>query len=321
MPKVTVLIPIYNASKYLRQALDSTIHQTLSDLEIICLNDGSTDDSAAILAEYQQRDKRIIVIDKPNTGYGDTMNQGIQRAQGEYIGILEPDDYLDPSAFEKLCQLAHWHQADIVKANFYRLENDVVRKNAIIRPQDTGKIFCPCQDQAIFRLPPAIWSAIYRREFLLQNQIDFLPTPGASYQDLGFNIKALALAKRVVLTDNAYLYYRVDNVNSSSNSSGKLTCAPQEYASIEEFLRQHQLMEKLGPAIMSAKFGNYLWNLQRLPVAAARKFYQTMLSEFRSAKAAGLLRRSAFRPKYWLILQAMLRFPRSTENFLIKHKS
>lgn len=318
MPKVTVLIPIYNASQYLRQALDSVTGQTLTDLEIICINDGSTDDSLVILQEYAKKDSRIVVINKSNSGYGDSMNQGIKAAQGEYIGILEPDDYLDTEAYERLYQLATWHRADIVKANYYLFENGQDRPNLVISPKDTGKIINPQQDQFVFRLPPAIWSALYRREFLVENQLQFLPTPGASYQDLGFNIKTLALAQRAVLTDKAYVHYRVDNASSSSNSTKKLNCAPEEYASIEASLRQHHLLNKLGPAIMSAKFGNYLWNLRRLPAPAAEEFYQTMLTEFRAAAQAGLLRRSAFRPKYWLILQVMLRHPQLAEKLLLK---
>lgn len=315
MPKISILVPIYNASDFLRQALKSLVDQTLPDLEIICINDGSTDNSLAIIQEFAQQDQRIVVLDKPNTGYGDSINQGIKLAHGEYIGILEPDDYLEFNALEKLYQLANWHRADIVKANYYLLENGQTRKLEPIRPQDTGKIIVPRQDHFIFRLPPAIWSAIYRREFLQENHLGFLPTPGASYQDLGFNIKTLALAQRVILTTDAFLYYRMDNANSSSNSSGKLQCAPQEYASIEQFLKQHHL-EDLLPAITGAKFGNYLWNILRLSGPAAREFYQTALTELRTAKAQGLLKRSEFVPRYWLLAQMMLRVPKLTERLL-----
>ena len=112
MPKVSVLVPVYNASEFLRTALTSLVNQTLADIEIICINDGSKDDSLSIIQEFAAKDPRIVVLDKTNTGYGDSMNQGIKLAHGEYIGILEPDDYLELNAFEKLYQLAHWHHAD-----------------------------------------------------------------------------------------------------------------------------------------------------------------------------------------------------------------
>lgn len=320
MPKVSILVPIYNASKYLRQAIDSLVNQTLQDIEIICINDGSTDNSLKIIEEYASKDARIVILDKPNTGYGDSMNQGIKLARGEYIAILEPDDYFELNAFEKLYQLANWHHADIVKSNYFFLENEQNHQNAVIRPKDTGKIIYPCQDHFVFHLPPAIWSGIYRREFLLNNRLEFLPTPGASYQDLGFNIKTLALAQRVILTTDAFLHYRVDNANSSSKSPSKLNCVVEEYSSIEDFLREHQLMFDLAPTIVGVKFGNYLWNILRLPAPAAQEFYQTTLSELRSARSSGLLQRSAFRPKYWLLAQMMLKAPKLTKKFLIRSR-
>lgn len=286
MPKISILVPIYNASKYLRQAIDSLVNQTLQDIEIICINDGSTDNSLKIIEEYASKDARIVILDKPNTGYGDSMNQGIKLARGEYIAILEPDDYFELNAFEKLYQLANWHHADIVKSNYFFLENKQNHQNAVIRPKDTGKIIYPRHDHFVFHLPPAIWSGIYRREFLLNNRLEFLPTPGASYQDLGFNIKTLALAQRVILTIDAFLHYRVDNANSSSKSPSKLNCVVEEYSSIEDFLREHQLLSDLAPTIVGVKFGNYLWNILRLPAPAAQEFYQTTLSELRSARSS-----------------------------------
>lgn len=108
----------------------------------------------------------------------------------------------------------------------------------------------------------------------------------------------------------------MDNSNSSSNSTGKLTCAPQEYQSITAFLQHHHL-DDLMPTIIGAKFGNYLWNILRLPAPAAREFYQTTLYELRVAKDQGLLKRSEFVPRYWLIAQMMLHAPKLAEKFLI----
>ena len=100
--KLSVLVPIYNVEQYLPQCLDSLCAQTLKSLEIICINDGSTDASGAILDEYSKNNPNIIVINKKNSGYGDSMNCGLRKAVGEYIGIVESDDFIDPDAFEKL---------------------------------------------------------------------------------------------------------------------------------------------------------------------------------------------------------------------------
>ncbi len=104
MPKVSVIVPVYNGEKYLKECLDSILSQTLSDIEIICVNDGSTDGSYDILENYKLKDSRIKIINKPNTGYGNSMNVGIQESQGEFIGIVESDDYVEPNMYELLYQ-------------------------------------------------------------------------------------------------------------------------------------------------------------------------------------------------------------------------
>lgn len=328
VPLLTVLVPIYNASPYLRQALDSLAHQTLRDLEILCINDGSTDDSLAIIKSYQASDPRFRLLDKPNTGYGDSMNQGIKLARGRYIGILEPDDWLELDAFSRLTQLAEWHRAEVVKANYFKElattsttapqtaqttapapKPSKTLKTSEIRPRDTGKLIDPRHDRRVFTFAPAIWSAIYRRDFLLDHHLEFLPTPGASYQDLGFSFKIWALARRVVLTDAAYYHYRLDNVNSSVHSPGKANCVVEEYASIYQFLTDHHLLTEFGHTAAAAKFRNYHWNLQRLSPDLAQPFYRTMYSELKAAAAAGFLHRADFSPAHWAALQLILKSP------------
>ena len=121
MCKVSILVPIYNVEKYLRQCLESVVNQTLKDIEIICINDGSTDSSPEIIREFASRDSRIKVIDKPNTGYGHSMNQGLKAATGEYIGIVESDDFAELNMFEVLYNTAKSNGAEIVKSNYWSL--------------------------------------------------------------------------------------------------------------------------------------------------------------------------------------------------------
>lgn len=116
---VSILVPIYNVEKYLEKCLDSLISQTLRNIEIICINDGSTDNSFSIIKNYAARDNRIIIINKKNTGYGDSMNQGLSKAKGEYIGIVESDDFVDKKMYEDLYNIALKYCADIVKSSFY----------------------------------------------------------------------------------------------------------------------------------------------------------------------------------------------------------
>jgi len=146
MPKVSVLVPIFNVESYLRECLDSVVNQTLRSLEIICINDGSTDGSLAIIEEYAKRDDRFVIIDKPNSGYGDSMNQGLQRATGDYIGIVESDDWVESNMFKELYRLAEKHNAQVAKSEFYSyyttpekrgmsgLKSNLIRDDEVHRP-------------------------------------------------------------------------------------------------------------------------------------------------------------------------------------------
>lgn len=309
-PKISVLMPIYNAEEYLKQSLDSLISQTFKDLEIIAINDGSTDDSLKIIKDYAKKDSRLKIIDKKNSGYGASMNLGLKKASGKYIAILEPDDYIEKTAYEKLYSLAEKFSADLIKANYYAEKQGKSTKQNIFSAERADQVLDPTENTWLFYTPPAIWSALYKREFLTKNQIKFLETPGASYQDLGFNFKTLAVAKKVVVTEDAFLHYRLDNSNSSVNNPGKVDCVVEEYASISEFLKKHMLYKKLGGVMVAAKLGNYHWNLQRLSPKLAKKFYQTMRGELLEASHEGLISPTEYSLRRWFSLQYILKYPR-----------
>lgn len=308
-PLISILVPIYNVEKYLRQCLDSLVNQTLDNLEIICINDGSKDGSPRIIKEYANKDHRIQVINKQNTGYGDSMNRGLKKAKGKYIGIVEPDDFVELDAFANLTALAEKFQADVVKANYYYHSEKGDELQKIIAPDEVGQLIDPAKNQHIFHQPPTIWVAIYRREFLVEQGINFLPTPGASYQDTGFNFKVLASTHRAVYTDRPYLHYRIDNENSSVKSASKIFAVSEEFASIEQFLRDKDVYRQFAPIMQAAKFGSYHWNLLRLPDDAIKEFLPTMRQEFLQAKKDGTLQRSSFPRKHWLALQLLLKSP------------
>lgn len=313
--QISILIPIYNVEKYLAQCLDSVCKQTLKDIEIICINDGSTDGSLDIIKQYQAKDKRIKLINKKNTGYGDSMNQGLKTVRGKYIGIVEPDDWIERNALQDLFDLAESTAAEVIKCNFYLEKDGTSTKTKNITPQDALAIANEVYEH-LFALPPAIWAALYRREFITKNHIEFLPTSGAAFQDLGFNFKTLALAQHIVLTTEAYLHYRMDNSDSSSNNPEKVKCVVAEYASIEAFLKQHHLFAKFGHYMAAAKFRNYYWNWQRLSGDTANDFYQTMQTELHQAENNGLLHRRDFNLRHWLALNLILHRPNIANKLL-----
>lgn len=303
--KLSVLVPIYNVEKYLPACLDSLVNQTLEDIEIICINDGSTDNSLSIVQSFAKSDSRIVIIDKKNSGYGDSMNQGLARATGEYIGILESDDWVEPETYESLYLLAKRYNTDVTRANYFHYEDGKNQKNEVIDPDEVGYAVDPRVSKLMFYQAPAIWSAIYKHSFLKKNNIDFLPTPGASYQDTSFNFKVWTCAHRASFTTNAYLHYRLDNESSSVNSLGKVFCVCDEYTEIERFLHETGNFEELKDVFYPCKFAAYLWNINRLPRKFAVQFIRKIKPEFKGVK----LEQSSFSKKHWSLLRKMIKYP------------
>lgn len=295
-PKLSIVVPVYNVERYLRQCLDSLINQTLDDIEIILVNDGSTDGSTAMLEQYAERDKRIILINKPNSGYGHTMNTGFDRATGDYIGILESDDFADVEMFETLYKTATQHDLDIARCHYFHhhsLNNTNERCDCSWVPANT--VFSPLEDPAPFYQAPAIWASIYRKEMIRENDIRFLETPGASYQDTSFAFKVYACCKRFMMIDDCLLYYRIDNDSSSVKNVGKFMFVVDEYHEIERFLDERQLNDRLAEIKNESKVGCYLWNFERLPYPINYRFAKIISRELRQACRLGQLSAHATR--------------------------
>lgn len=298
-PKISVLIPCYNVEKYIRQCMDSVVNQTLKDIEIICINDGSKDSTHSILKEYASNDSRIKIIDKPNSGYGHSMNKGLELATGEYIGIVESDDFAELNMFEVLYNTAKQYNVDVVKSNYYEYQtkNNSNKINNIIPKDDANVVFCPIDRQKIFLSNPSIWSGIYKKTFLEKNDIKFLETPGASYQDTGFNCKVWSTAEKVYLLEDAFLHYRTDNENSSVKSPGKVYCVCDEWHKIERYLRDHQNYEKLKYLLPQMKYNTYLWNFNRLAYPLNWQFLNVFQKEFKDLEKANLLSKKLLKEK------------------------
>ncbi len=247
MIKVSVIIPVYNVEQYLRQCLDSVVNQSLKDIEIICIDDGSTDNSGKILDEYAEHDSRIKVIHKENEGYGKSMNRGIAMACGEYIGIVEPDDYIDLNMYEDLYNISQVRNAEIVKSNFYMFDECWSGKvNKFITPVINSLYKNTEVPEFITNGHPCIWSAIYKKDFIKKYDIKFSETPGAAFQDVGFNIKNWLHATKIAITDNAYYHYRKDNNSSSINKGNKMAFVTlNEYKLLYDYINKHDFNDEL----------------------------------------------------------------------------
>jgi len=310
MPAVSVLIPCYNVEKYIRQCMDSVVGQTLRDMEILCINDGSTDSTLTVLQEYAARDSRVRIIDKPNSGYGDSMNKGLDAATGEYVGIVESDDWADADMFATLYAAAKAHDCDLVKSNFYDYRGGESTLHEIIPAEDAGQVIRPRERLSIFWEASFIWTGLYRREWLNGCGIRFLPTPGASYQDVGFNFKTLASAERAWFMKKAFLHYRRDNENSSIKSASKVWSVCDEHHEVERFVAGHEELASLVPVALRMKYQSYFWNFRRLAIPVDREFCLRAGLELRRGFESGRVQKSLFRSKHYRRLQRWAFHPR-----------
>ena len=172
MLKVSVIVPVYNVEKYLPDCLDSLCNQTLKDIEIICVNDGSTDGSLNILSEYSNLDSRIKVIDKVNEGAAAARNAGMETAAGEYIGFVDSDDWVDADFYEKLYLEASSKNADIARAPYKYSYKNYEKEEENLSPI-LKKHFNNNEELNVNEHSVVIWNAIYRKEFLKNCNIMF----------------------------------------------------------------------------------------------------------------------------------------------------
>lgn len=290
VPAVSVLVPVYNMERYLTLCLDALCAQTLENIEIIAINDGSTDSSLSILKCYAARDGRIRIIDKANSGYGASMNRGLAEARGEYIGIVEPDDYPDRVMFQKLYEAASKHDCDLVKCNYYRMYADHEDPEWNLQGYGYDSPFDPADKPSIICTVPSIWAALYRRSMLEREGVRFRETPGAAFQDTAFTLEAWFASKRCVLVRRPLLHYRMDNPGSSSKTTDKVYTVCDELEAAESFMRARPVRAgAFAPWFHVGKWGKYRWNYERIAPELHDGFAQRMHDEFSAARDAGEL--------------------------------
>lgn len=206
MTKISIIIPVYNPGKYFTKCLESLCGQTLRDIEIICINDCSTDESFLILQEFAKSDERIKIINlKENQGAAVARNIGMRSACGEYLGFVDSDDFIDPNFYEKLYEEAQKKDADVVKGNIVVLcseSKSVINENV---SQNKAELY--------FNFT----SAIYKTSFIKENVIEFLE--GLIYfEDTYFTIKSALFYKKLESVNDVFYYY-VNNPNSITHKN------------------------------------------------------------------------------------------------------
>ncbi len=290
MPKVSLIVPTYNVEQYLVECMESITNQTLEDIEVICINDDSTDGSLSILQSYADKDKRIIIVDKENGGYGIGMNIGLEIATGEYIGIVEPDDFVPVNMFGNLYDIAKGNNLDFVKADFYRFERAtngdmfLTYNHLSKKEEDYNVVFNPSETPEAIRWIMNTWSGIYKREFLNKWNIRHNETPGASFQDNGFWFQTFVFATRAMIIDKPYYMNRRDNPNSSVKNMQKVFCVNVEYDHIKDVLIEHpETWNRFKSYYTLKRFHNCLTTLRRIDNSCKLDYVNRFSKEMKRA--------------------------------------
>ncbi len=241
--KVSVIMPIYNAYDYLRVAIDSVLTQSLTDIELICIEDGSTDRSLDIIKEYQKSDHRVRILTEANAGPAVARNRGIERARGEYLAFLDADDFFEPTLLEKLYNTAKLDELDIAISDYdiynsktakfeKRVKNpkeDIFLESRVVSKSDWfNEIFQSTTGSA--------WNKLFRRSFVVDKKLQFL-TDVRTFEDVYFTVCALAYAERVGKVQEILLHHRIHSQQERARTFGKYhSQVPVVYCAIKEFL-------------------------------------------------------------------------------------
>ena len=277
MPKVSVIIPVFNAEQYLRECLDSVVNQTLKDIEIICIDDGSTDGSLDILNEYAQKDNRIMILTQQNQGAGMARNKGLEIAKGEYLSFLDSDDFFELDMLEKMCEKAFTTKSEFVVCNF-----DVYNTNTKafgLWPDSKIPEYLYSKETFSYKditniftnISGHVWNKLFLTSFIRNNNIKFQST--LTLNDQYFSALCKILAQRIASIDKVFVHYRTGLKN---NIRSKVHKYPFEYVkavlAIDEFAKKTKIYND----IKNQLYELYLWQIERNNVKIQKHFFLSL---------------------------------------------
>lgn len=270
--KISVIMPVYNAYDYLQLAIDTVLSQTLRELELICIDDGSTDGSLAIIKESQEKDARIRIVTENNAGPSVARNKGIIRARGEFIIFLDADDVYEPTLLETLYAMATEKDLDIAVSSFDILNNKQ-GKHSSASPEPHADIFAlgavvsknEYPDYILQSTTGYVWNKLFRTSFIKEKELIFAPELYV-FEDVHFVCTALSLASRVAKCDEILIHHRVYSEQSRAKLFKKYySQVPVVYFKIKEFLTHHGMYVPLTRSYLNLsaercyKIYNLLW--------------------------------------------------------------
>ncbi|MBR0092026.1 MAG: glycosyltransferase [Lachnospiraceae bacterium] len=311
-PLVSIVVACLNSEKYIFDCLKSIQQQSLKEIEVICVDAGSTDDTREIIMTFMDNDPRFSLLLSEKKSYGYQMNVGIEKANGIYIGIVESDDLIQRDMFEDLYYCAERQGVDFVKSNYLRMvgngtEVRLLEQRLSLNMSSYNRCIYPMDEIDCFNYPLNSWTGIYRRDFLINNQIRHNESPGASFQDTGFTLLCFLYAQKVFFIDRAYYMVRRDNSHSSIRDENKVYAICDEHDYVWNAVSKNEpLFEKSKKLLVSRRFASYFGSYLRIPKESLYDFTKRLKCEFRVFEDQELISETVFGSVYYDYLQMFL---------------
>ncbi|HBH23531.1 MAG TPA: hypothetical protein DDY13_08915 [Cytophagales bacterium] len=298
--KVSLILPVYNTAPFLDRALRTAVNQTLHDIEIIVVNDGSTDNSIEIIRTYAEKDSRIFLIDKENEGVGVARNIGAQKAKGEYILFFDSDDYIELNMAEKLFEVAKRGDHDLVCCNIL-IEDTTGNDLGIFKVRYRGELSGGLEamrsflEGKLFR--PAPYNKLFKHSLFTNNDLNF--AVGIHYEDNPFTLKLVGAAKKIKMVPfNLYHYVRHDASATRTISKKHLEDTAKLNGFIYDYLKNNDLLDELNDAYEVFCLRKWQYSLKMVMATNPKKENFQLYKEFVPDK---YLRN--FSPRYKLLLR------------------
>ena len=288
-PKISVIIPVYNAEEYLEECLNSVLGQSMKEIEVICINDGSTDNSLSILKQFRDRDERLHIISQDNESAGAARNRGLEVAKGEYLSFLDADDFFESHMLSTAHEKAKKYEADIVvfRSNQFderrqsycestwTIKDQYIPNIDVFSRKDVKEDFFNC-------FACWAWDKLFRTEFIRENNISFQNQK--SVNDLLFVYSALSKAERISIVQEILVHKRINNNNSISNSYSRTkdwNCFYQALSGLKKQLIQWGIFNELERDYINYALKFSLWNLWKFRnTDVYENLYNTLRSEW-----------------------------------------
>lgn len=289
MACVSVVIPVYNIEEHLAECLDSVLNQTLQDIEVICVDDGSTDASPGILRQYADADRRVRVVMQANAGPGAARNNGMERAVGEYIIFLDSDDWFEPDFLEKMVDRIGETGADMVicrSVSFDTATGKELPSSWMLNTAELGDEFA-AEDvaQRVFQITHGWpWDKLYRRSFVEREGFRFPDLRNS--QDMVFVFPSILRAEKIALVERALIHHRFNRSSSVSNRRIEALTAPYEaVCMVRKYMESKKMLERYRDSFLNWTAGFLIWHISSIK---DRKQQRALLCRFRTEWAPAL---------------------------------